>query len=102
MDDVKNPELRYIYEDEEITDENLQTDPEAMARATIARLQFNKKSLQPKYHYKDGEEIPSDVTQAIYWNRGKLTDYLNPNITDLNAGGATGYARRFVNQKVIS
>ena len=101
QDDVKNPELRRIYEEEGITDENLQTDPEAMARATISRLQFNKKSLQPKYHYTDGEEIPSDVAQAIYWNRGKLTDRKNPNITDLDAGGATGYARRFVNQKIL-
>ena len=53
------------------------------------------------YHYSDGEEIPSDVAQAIYWNRGRLTDGKNPNITDLDVGGATGYARRLVNQKVI-
>ena len=58
MDDVKNPELRYICEDKGITDENLQTDPEAMARATIARLQFNKKvynlnitiKMEKKFH----------------------------------------------------
>lgn len=100
--DIKNPELKELYDSERITEENLTTDPEAMAKATITRLQFNKKSLKPKYHYTDKTEIPSDVVQAIYWNRGKLTDYLNPNITDLNAGGATGYARRFVNQKVIS
>lgn len=99
--DVKNPELKALYDTEGITDENLATDPEAMAKATIIRLQFNKKSLKPKYHYSDGEEIPSDVVQAIYWNRGRLTDGKNPNITDLDAGGATGYARRFVNQKVI-
>jgi hypothetical protein len=72
-----------------------------MAKATITRLQFNKKSLKPVYHYSDGEEIPSDVAQAMYWNRGRLTDGKNPNITDLDAGGATGYARRFVNQKIL-
>ena len=99
--DINNPELKALYDAEGITDENLQTDPEAMAKATITRLQFNKKSLKPKYHYTDGEEIPSDVAQAMYWNRGRLTDGKNPNITDLDAGGATGYARRFVNQKIL-
>ena len=99
--DINNPELKALYDSEGITDKNLQTDPEAMAKATITRLQFNKKSLKPKYHYTDGEEIPSDVAQAMYWNRGRLTDGKNPNITDLDAGGATGYARRFVNQKIL-
>ena len=99
--DIKNPELKSLYDSEGITDDNLQSSPEAMAKATITRLQFNKKSLKPVYHYSDGEEIPSDVAQAMYWNRGRLTDGKNPNITDLDAGGATGYARRFVNQKIL-
>lgn len=101
LQDIKNPELKAMYEAEGITDDNLQDDPEKMAAATIVRLEHNKKSLKPKYHYSDGEEIPSDVAQAMYWNRGRLTDGKNPNITDLDAGGATGYARRFVNQRVV-
>ena len=72
-----------------------------MARATVERLLYNKKKLNNTYHYSNGEQIPSHVAQAIYWNRGKLTDYLNPNITNLDAKGATAYARRFVNQKVV-
>lgn len=99
--DIKNPELKQLYDEEGITDDNLQDSPEKMAAATVTRLMFNKKSLKPKYHYSDGEEIPSDVAQAMYWNRGRLTDGANPNITNLDVGGATGYARRFVNQKVI-
>lgn len=59
------------------------------------------KFAKPTYHYTDGTIIPNDIVQAIYWNNGKITNRLNPNITNSNVKGATKYAKTFEEQKII-
>lgn len=99
----EHPELAQQYENAGITAQNVAEDPRKSADATMIRLNYISQQLGDNaYHYSDGEKIPEDLATAIYWNRGKLTDRLNPNITDKKAEGATGYARRFDHQRLIS
>ena len=104
--DIKDPDLKKEYDYFGINDQNLASNYDKMAQATIARAIINKRNLNSQkginnYHYSNGELIPEDVALAMYWNRGKLTDYANPHPSNLDVGGATGYARRFQNQKKI-
>ena len=104
--DIKDSDLKKEYDYFGITDKNLIDNYDKMTQATIARAVINKRNLNSKkgisnYHYKNGQLIPEDVALALYWNRGKLTDYANPDPSNLNVGGATGYARRFQNQKIL-
>jgi len=104
--DIKNPELAKEYNELGITDDNLQSDYDAMAKATIARAVHNRNFLNSKkgvnnYHYSNGVTIPFDSAMAIYWNRGRLTDYANPHPDNTDVGGATGYVRRYEHQKII-
>lgn len=104
--DINNPQLKREYDELGVTEDNLSEDPNSMANATIARAVFNRNYLNSKkgvknYHWSDGKLIPEDLAMAMYWNRGKLTDYANPNPSDPETSGASGYARRFTHQKVI-
>lgn len=101
QDDVTNPELKVIYQREGVTDDNIQDSPEKMARATLGRLHYIQGQMQPVYHYSDGTIMQPEVAQYIYWNAGRLTDGANRNISDLEADGYTGRARRFYNNRVV-
>lgn len=97
-DDIKDPRLKREYDKLGITDKGLGTSFDQMAKATVARAIINQKSLGDKtYHYSDGTQIPAYTALAMYWNRGRLTDYLNENPSNPEVGGVTGYARRFEN-----
>lgn len=100
-DDLTIPELCQMYKVFDITDDNIQHDPRKMADATLARLYYNKSRMNSVYHWSDGEEIPDDVAQYLYWNAGKLTDGKNPNMNDPETSGYSGRARRFNKAKII-
>lgn len=101
QDDVTNPELKAIYKREGVTDDNIQDSPEKMAHATLGRLHYIQGQMQPVYHYSDGTAMQPEVAQYMYWNAGRLTDGANRNISDLEADGYTGRARRFYNNRVV-
>lgn len=101
QDDITNPELKAIYKREGVTDDNLRDNPEKMANATLGRLYHMKGYMKPVYHYSDNTVMQPEVAQYMYWNAGRLTDGANRNITDLEADGYTGRARRFYNNRVI-
>lgn len=101
QDDITNPELKAIYQSEGVTDSNMQYSPEKMAHATLGRLHYIQGQMKPVYHYSDGTVMQPEVAQYMYWNAGRLTDGANKNISDLEADGYTGRARRFYNNRVI-
>ena len=101
-DDVKKyPDLKKQYDDLGVTEQGIKHNPKIAALATIARINHNEKSLRTKKHWSDGTPIPWDVQHAIFWNREKLTDRLNPNPAGkVDADSASGFAQRFIEQKV--
>lgn len=99
--DVDDPELSDFYAKYGITDKGLKIDPRQMARATIGRSLVGENTLgEQDYRYSDNTVIPKDTALAIWWNRGKLTDGINPN-PKTDTSSVSGYSRRFENNKVI-
>lgn len=77
-EDIKNPELKALYDKEGITYSNLALSPKKSAHATLARLYHNDQNMQPIYRWSDGSAMDSDTARALYWNFGQLTDLENP------------------------
>lgn len=104
--DVKNvPWLKEQYNKFGINDSNLQNNFDKMALATVIRSIYNNKILQKnnkgkQYEYSDGTNIPGDEAAAIYWNRGKLTNKLNPNPSNSN-DSVSKYIQKFRTRKII-
>lgn len=103
-DDItENENLANLYSKYGIKESNLGTDPEKMAQATIIRAIDVKNQLgNNPYHYTNGETIPQDVSMAMYWNRGKLTDYANPAPSQPHSSdSATAFGETFNKNKII-
>lgn len=104
--DVKTtPWLKKQYNKFGINDSNLQNNFNKMAQATIIRSIYNNRVLQEnnngnQYKYSDGTNIPDDEAAAIYWNRGKLTNKLNPN-PSYNNDSVSKHIQKFRERKVI-
>lgn len=77
-EDVKDPELKALYDKDGITSANIASSPQKSAHATLARLYHNDKKMQPIYRWNDGSPMDKDTARALYWNFGQLTDYGNP------------------------
>lgn len=105
--DIKDPMLKKEYDELGITDKGLETDPNIMAKATIARtmrgdIQLRTGNNRKPYTYSDGTIIPQNTARAILWNMGRLTSGKNAPTSNPDVGGATGYARRFEHQSVLT
>ena len=105
--DIRDPMLKKEYDELGITDKGLETDPNIMAKATIARtmrgdIQLRTGNDGKPYTYSDGTIIPQNTARAILWNRGRLTSGKNAPTSNSDVGGATGYARRFEHQSVLT
>ena len=77
-EDVKDPELKALYDKDGITSANIASSPQKSAHATLARLYHNDKKMQPIYRWNDGSPMDTDTARALYWNFGQLTDFKNP------------------------
>lgn len=100
-----NPWLKEQYSRFGINDSNLQNDFNKMAQATIIRTINNNSILQKnnngnQYRYSDGTNIPNDEALAIYWNRGKLTNRLNPN-PQYNNDSVSKHIQKFRKRKIV-
>lgn len=112
LDLKEDPELKKRYHANGITEDGITYNPAISAKATMIRLQRNKEKLGDIYGYRWSDETPiaPDEVQAIYWNRGRLTDKANPNplkerdYTDLDEDEknvAVKYIRNFRPKKLI-
>lgn len=75
--DIKNPELKALYDKDGITFENLDL-PEKSALATLARLKFNDKFINPKTRWAGGKQMDEESRRQLYWKFGRLNDLVNP------------------------
>lgn len=69
-EDIKDPELKALYDKEGINFDNLALLPKKSAHATLARLHHNDQKMQYPYTWKDGSPMDTDTARALYWNFG--------------------------------
>ena len=105
-DDIKNPDLQKYYIDLGITGRNIKYDPSYMARATLGRTLWIQDQLKKQYgdqpvHYADGTEMPQEIAQYLYWNRGKVTDKANGNPETGSTIGAANSIKYYNSRKNI-
>ena len=105
-DDIKNPDLQKYYIDLGITGRNIKYDPDSMARATLGRTLWIQDQLKKQYgdqsiHYADGTEMPQEIAQYLYWNRGKVTDRANGNPETGSTTGAANQIKYYNSRKNI-
>ena len=105
-DDIENPDLQNYYKDLGITGRNIKYDPNSMARATLGRTLWIQDQLKKQYgdqpiHYADGTEMPQEIAQYLYWNRGKVTDKANGNPETGSTTGAANQIKYYNSRKNI-
>lgn len=103
-DDIKNPELKKIYDRVGVTEHGIEGNPHEAALATIAKLHYNntKKDFN-SYRYNDGTFIPKENAQYMYWNFGRLSDNKNDNPYGQRIAGTdtvSARAKRFDREKI--